>query len=165
MSSQPAVESRSDHSKEPNFRALWRLANTYEKFEQLVVFALSLIIAGIVLMALVQLCLSLVPLVIGDALNPLDHKVFQSVFGAIFTVLIAMEFKHSIVRAALRRDGMVQVRTVLLIALLAMSRKFVILDATNTSAGTIAALGAVTLVLGIVYWLLRDPDSRIARAG
>jgi uncharacterized membrane protein (DUF373 family) len=67
-----------------------------------------------------------------------------------------MEFKHSIVRAALRKDSVVQVRTVLLIAILAMSRKFVILDVNMLSAGTIAALSAATVALGAVYWLLRD---------
>lgn len=46
----------------------------------------------------------------------------------------ALEFKHSIVRAALRRDSIVQVRTVLLIALLALSRKFGILDSATTPA-------------------------------
>jgi hypothetical protein len=31
--------------------------------------------------------------VIAGALDPLDHEAFQSLPGAIFTVLIAMEFK------------------------------------------------------------------------
>ncbi len=146
------------------FRLQWRLMNAYERFEQLVVLALGLIIAGIILMALLQLYRGVVPLLIAGAIDPLDHEVFQTLFGAIFTVLIAMEFKHSIVRAALRRESIVQVRTVLLIALLAISRKFVILDATNTPAPTIAALAVVTLVLGIVCWLLREPASQAAES-
>lgn len=97
----------------------------------------------------------MVPLLLGGAIDPLDHEVFQTLFGSIFTVLIAMEFKHSIVRPTLRRDSIVQVRTVLLIALLALSRKFVILDSNVTPASTIAALGFATLVLGVVCWLLR----------
>jgi hypothetical protein len=59
----------------------------------------------------------------------LDHQVFQGVFGSVMTLLIALEFKHSIVRVALRRDSGVQVRTVLLIAPLALSRKFAVLQA------------------------------------
>ena len=39
-----------------------------------------------------------------------------------------MEFKHSIVRVALRRDSIIQVKTVILIGLIALARKFVILD-------------------------------------
>jgi uncharacterized membrane protein (DUF373 family) len=137
----------------------WLLA-AYEKFEQVVVVALSLVIALVILMTLVQLYERVVPLVLGGVLDPLDHTTFQALFGSIFTVLIAMEFKHSIVRAALRRDNVVQVKTVLLIALLAMSRKFVILDIETIPASAIAALGAVSLVLGIVYALLRDGDAR-----
>ena len=138
--------------------AQWRLMSAYERFEQLVVIALSLIIAAVILMALLQLCRSLLPLLITGAIDPLDHQVFQSVFGSIFTVLIALEFKHSIVRPALRRNSVVQVRTVLLIALLALSRKFVILDTLTTPASTIAALGFSTLVLGVVCWLLSKRD-------
>ena len=132
----------------------------YERFEQLVVLALSLVIALVIVMTLVQLYQRVLPLILGGVLDPLDHATFQALFGSIFTVLMALEFKHSIIRAALRRDSIVQVSTVLLIALLSMSRKFVILDTETTLATTIGALGAVTLVLGIVYRLLRDRDSK-----
>ena len=145
------------------FRLQWRLMNAYERFEQLVVLALGLMIAAVIVIALLQLYRRVLPLLIAGAIDPLDHAVFQSLFGAIFTVLIAMEFKHSIVRVALRRNSIVQVRTVLLIALLALSRKFVILDVAATPAATIGALAFATLVLGIVSSLLREPASRGAR--
>ena len=44
------------------------------------------------------------------------------------TLLIAMGFKHSIIKAALWRENIVRAKTVLLIALLALSRKFLILN-------------------------------------
>jgi uncharacterized membrane protein (DUF373 family) len=134
--------------------------SAYERFEQLVVLALSLMIAAVIVISLLQLYRRVLPLLITGAIDPLDHAVFQTLFGAMFTVLIAMEFKHSIVRVALRRNGIVQVRTVLLIALLALSRKFVILDVAATPAATIVALAFATLVLGIVCTLLREPVSR-----
>jgi uncharacterized membrane protein (DUF373 family) len=68
-----------------------------------------------------------------------------------------LEFKYSIIRVACG-ETIIQVKTVVLIALLAISRKFVILDITSTSAATIAALASATLVLGIVYSLLRERD-------
>jgi uncharacterized membrane protein (DUF373 family) len=76
----------------------------------------------------------------------------------IMTLLIAMEFKHSIVRVALRRDSIIQVKTVILIAL---ARKFVILDP-EVSPAKIAALAGATLALGATYWLLRKRDDRAA---
>ena len=130
----------------------------YERFEQVVALVL---IAVIIMVSLFQLISIVFTLLVLDAFNPLDHKVFQSVFGMIMTLLIAMEFKHSIVRVALRRDSIIQVKTVVLIALIALSRKFVILDS-DASPAKIAALAVGTLALGATYWLLRKRGDRAA---
>ena len=53
----------------------------------------------------------------------------------------------------------IQVKTVILIALIALARKFVILD-TEADPGKIAALAGATLALGATYWLLRERDAR-----
>ena len=143
-------------------RRQWPLMSAYERFEHGVAFLLSLVIAMLIVLALVQLLVRVVPLLLTGALDPFDHQVFQGVFGSIMTLLIALEFKHSIVRVALRRDSVVQVKTVLLIALLALSRKFIVLDATVTGPATVAAIAGATLVLGLVYWLLRERDDRVA---
>ena len=49
-----------------------------------------------------------------------------------------------------------------LIALLALARKFIILDVKETSAAHFFGLAAVTLVLGVVYWLIREREERRA---
>ncbi len=144
-------------------RKHWPIMSLYERFEQIVAIILSLVIAVVIALALVQLVIRIVPMLLIGAIDPLEHDVFQAIFGMIMTLLIAMEFKHSIVRVALRRSSIIQVKTVVLIALIALSRKFVILDSTTTPAGTIAALAGATLVLGVVYWLLRERDDRLAR--
>ncbi|WP_425472602.1 phosphate-starvation-inducible PsiE family protein [Tepidimonas aquatica] len=100
----------------------------YERFEWVVALVLSVVIAVIIVTSLVQLIRVVFTLLVLDAFNPLDHQVFQTVFGMIMTLLIAMEFKHSIVRVVMGQDSIVQVKTVVLIALIALSRKFVILD-------------------------------------
>ena len=110
------------------FRDQWAIMSLYERFEQVVALVLSAVIAVIIVVSLFQLIAIVFTLLVLDAFNPLDHKVFQSVFGMIMTLLIAMEFKHSIVRVALRRDSIIQVKTVILIGLIALARKFVILD-------------------------------------
>jgi uncharacterized membrane protein (DUF373 family) len=143
-------------------REQWRLLSLYERFEQVVAVVLSLVIAVVIAIALVQLTLGVLPHVLSGTVSPLDHEVFQNLFGMVMTLLIALEFKHSIIRVALRRESIVQVKTVILIALIALSRKFVIIDTKTTDAATIAALSGATLVLGVVYWLLRERDDRVA---
>ncbi|EFL2361802.1 phosphate-starvation-inducible PsiE family protein [Escherichia coli] len=143
------------------FRAQWAVMTFYERFEQVIALVLSAVIAVIIVVSLLQLMSIVFTLLILDAFNPLDHKVFQTVFAMIMTLLIAMEFKHSIVRVALRRDSIIQVKTVILIGLIALARKFVIL-APEASPGKIAALAGATLALGVTYWLLRERDDRTA---
>ena len=53
-----------------------------------------------------------------------------------------------------------QVRTVVLIALLAIVRKVMILDLASTEALQLFALAATILALGAVYWLVRDQDQQ-----
>ena len=47
---------------------------------------------------------------------------------------------------------------VLLIALLALARKFIILDLKVTAPEQLLALAAITMALGITYWLMRERD-------
>jgi hypothetical protein len=65
--------------------------------------------------------------------------------------------------AALRRESFIQVRTVVLIALIALSRKFVILDP-ETSPAKVTGLSFAVLALGAVHWLMCDRDDRAAAA-
>ena len=134
----------------------------HERFEKMIAMVLSAAIAVIIVVSLIQVIRTIVLMLLVDALNPLDHTVFQAVFGMIMTLLIAMEFLHSVVRMAVRGDSLMQVKTVLLIGLLALARKFIILDPAETSPEKIAALGAATLALGAVYWLLRERDDKLA---
>jgi uncharacterized membrane protein (DUF373 family) len=72
----------------------------------------------------------------------------------VLTVLIALEFKHTLLVVEHHRHAIVQVRAVVLIALLALVRRFIILDLYQTTPSVIAALAGAALALGIVFWLV-----------
>jgi uncharacterized membrane protein (DUF373 family) len=63
-----------------------------------------------------------------------------------------------------REQSIIQIKVVLLIALLALARKFIVLDLHEVAASELLGLAAITLSLGIVYWLMRERDDRLARA-
>jgi uncharacterized membrane protein (DUF373 family) len=90
--------------------------------------------------------------------NPADPQVFQGIFGMVLTVLIALEFKHTLLVVKHHRRAIVQVRAVVLIALLALVRRFIILDLYQTSPSVIAALAGAALALGVVFWLVGSHD-------
>ena len=116
-------------------RAEWMLLTFYEKFEQIVILILTGLIAIVIVFAVWNLALKIFHGVIApQTFDPTEYSVFQAVFGTIFTVIIALEFKRSLLVVAQRQESVVQVRTVILIALLAIVRKVLILDLASTEA-------------------------------
>ena len=153
------MHKESGHTTLDEIRSQWRLMTVYERFEQVVAITLSGLIAVVIVISLIQLIRLVFTLLVMDALNPLDHKVFQLVFGATMTLLIAMEFKHSIVKVALRKESIIQVKTVILIAILALARKLIILEP-DVDPAKVAVLAGTVLALGLTYWLMRERDDR-----
>jgi uncharacterized membrane protein (DUF373 family) len=141
-------------------RKAWPGLSLYERFEEGVTVVLTGLIGLVIIAAVINLCFRVVVLVIFGLLDPAEHSVFQAVFGMIFTVLIALEFNHSILSVLHRQESIIQLRTVILIALLALARKFIILDASKTEPLTIIGLAAAVLALGAVHWLVRDQDRK-----
>lgn len=143
--------------------AQWSTMSFYQRFEAGVALALTLLITLVIIVALFRLFVGVVGGLVFDAMNPLEHQVFQMVFGEIMTLLIALEFNHTLQYVVTREQSIIQTKVVLLIALLAVARKFIILDLSKTTADEMLGLAAITLVLGITYWLLREPENRVSR--
>jgi uncharacterized membrane protein (DUF373 family) len=143
------------------FKDNWVTLSIYERFEQVIALLVTWLVALIIVAAAWELAKQVVVLIGSGVLDPLDYQSFQMIFGEIMIVLIALEFKHSIIRVAAQRRSSIQVKTVILVALLAVSRKFIILDNEATPAH-IVALAAVVVALAAAYWLVRDRDLRQA---
>ena len=141
-------------------RKAWEPLTFYQKFEHVIILILSGLIAVIVAFATWNLALKVFVSVFSTRFDPTDYEVFQAIFGMIFTVIIALEFKRSLLVLAERQKSIVQVRTVILIALLAVVRKLIILDPASDEAAHLFALAATTLALGASYWLVARGDSR-----
>ena len=143
-------------------RKKFKLLSLYQRFEHIVITILTALIAIIVVVAVWNLTLKIVfGLILPGNLDPSDYAIFQGVFGMIFTVIIALEFKKSLLVIAERRENVVQIRSVVMIALLAICRKVIILDVKEADALQIFALAAAILALGVVYWLIRGSDQRL----
>jgi len=138
----------------------WPNITIYQRFESLVALILTLLVTLVIAVALFRLSVEIVGGLVVGALNPLEHGVFQAIFGQIMTVLIALEFNHTLRFVVAREQSIIQTKTVLLISLLAMARRFIIMDLTAASSLELFGLAAVTLALGGTYWLMRERDDR-----
>jgi len=91
-----------------------------DRFEQAVIRLLTALIAIGVVAALRNLGTEVfvAPVLVG-ALDSTAHMVFQSVFGVIVAVIVALEFERSIPVATERCRDIVRAKTVALLAMLA----------------------------------------------
>ncbi|MCK0714887.1 MULTISPECIES: phosphate-starvation-inducible PsiE family protein [Chromohalobacter] len=139
----------------PELMDQWSQLSGYQRFERLVSLVLTGAIGCVVLVALYYLVFHVIELLFVQTRDPFDYRVFQAVFDMILTVLIAMEFNNSIVRTMEGRGGFIQVEIVVLIAIMALVRKFMVMDMETIEPMKIVALAAAVLALGLSYWLVR----------
>jgi uncharacterized membrane protein (DUF373 family) len=137
-------------------------ASPYEMFERIIMVVLTAVIVVLVGVATWHLVVGVVRLLLADQLNPTSPAVFQSIFGMFFTVVIGLEFKRSLLVVSGGHDSVVRVRSIILIGMLATVRKFIVLDLSSVDAPELFAVSAAILALGIVYWLVRDQDRKVA---
>lgn len=137
-------------------RRNWTLLTLHQQFETAIAFVLTFVIWAVVLVALYRLVRSVIATLILQSLNPLDHDVFQQIFGQIMTLLIALEFNHTLQISVAGERGIIQGRIVLVIAQLALARKVIVAELYDMSAPSIAALAALVVALAIAFWLMRE---------
>jgi uncharacterized membrane protein (DUF373 family) len=138
-----------------------RLPRTaYQFFETLVAAVLTFTVGIVIVVALYRLVVSVVDTLLLQAHNPLAPQVFQAVFGEIMTLLIALEFNHTLQFVITQERSIVQARVVILIALLAIVRKVIVVDLYHSTPESLAALAGLVVALGVTYWLMCDGDER-----
>jgi len=124
----------------------------YSTFERGVSAILLVGMVVVIAFATVSFLSALVPF-FGEMGTPQDYTTFQGLFDRALAALIALELAHSVHQSVLGRHGLIQVRTVVIIGVLAVVRKFVLIDLEDTSGLLILGLSAAVLALGVVYAL------------
>ena len=131
----------------------WKQFLTYEMFERVASRIVMLFISLIIVYSLILMAITLVD---HFRLNPtyLDTESLRDVFGSILTILILIEFNHSIAFAISSRSGILQARTIVLIAILVIARKVILLDFETATFEQMLGIGAVALAFGLLFWLI-----------
>jgi uncharacterized membrane protein (DUF373 family) len=140
----------------------WRALLAQIGFEHVIVLILSAVIAAVVVLAVWSVAIKVLLILLQTSFDAADPAVFQTVFGMVFTVIIALEFRRTLLVITDRRQSIVHVRAVVLIAMLAIVRKLIIFDLAGGEAVELFALATAILALGGVYWLVQDRQTRDA---
>jgi uncharacterized membrane protein (DUF373 family) len=143
------------------FRRQAKGRTLYESFEQIILGIIVLIMSLVIVYSLILAAITLFE-DLASGIGSMETSALKDTFGLILTVIILVEFNHSIVLAIRQRSGAIQVRIVVLITIIVLARKLVLLDYAVTSMETLLGLGALALSLGGLYWLISDGERRRA---
>lgn len=124
-----------------------------KKFERVVVLMLIAMLSIVVLLAVGELGWVLVQ----DAITPpvliLEINELLDIFGLFLLVLIGIELLEMM--KAYLAEGVVHSEVVLTVALIAIARKIVVLDARDYSGATLVGIGVIIVALAAAYWVIR----------
>lgn len=131
----------------------WNELSSYERFEHIVSRIIMFFIAVVIIYSLGLVAIELAKdFALGSAF--MGSELLQDIFGSILTVLILLEFNHSIAASLNKKSGILQVRVVVLIAILVVARKVILLDFKTETLEHLAGVAGTALSFGILYWLL-----------
>src|ERR1700676_3069614 len=86
----------------------WRGLSVQAQFEHVIVLFLSALIAAVVVLAVWSVALKVLAILLqASALEAAEPAVFQTLFGMIFTVIIALEFRRTLLVITERQQSIV----------------------------------------------------------
>lgn len=124
-----------------------------DKFEALITRLLLAMMAGVVLLATLELGWILAKDVLTPPLFLLEIEELMELFGQFLLVLIGIELLHSMKVYVARRE--VHLEAVLAVAVIAVARKIVVVDPKGLPEGAVLGIAAVMLAVAVSYYLVR----------
>lgn len=132
-------------------------SSLYLRFEWFALACLMIMLAAITVYAIAMTAVALAgDLIHGEAL--FEAATLKETFGRILTILIVIEFSHSVHVAMTKHVGALQAKILVLITILVIVRKLILMDLATLDARLILALGGLLLALGGLYWLISWGD-------
>jgi uncharacterized membrane protein (DUF373 family) len=141
----------------------WKQVLSYELFERVASRIVMLFISVIIVYSIIVMAITLVEQL---RLNStyLDTESLREVFGSILTILILIEFNHSIALALANRAGILQVRPIILITILVIARKVILLDFSTATFEQFVGIGALALAFGLLFWLINARSAHLPQS-
>lgn len=141
----------------PDFEGLkryWKDLPSYELFEQITSRIVMFFISIIIVYSLILMTINLFEQ-FKLGLGFIETESLRDVFGSILTILILIEFNHSIALAISKKSGILQARPIVIITILVIARKVILLDFGAATFEQLIGISAITIAFGLLYWLIR----------
>jgi len=124
-----------------------------QKFEQIIYGALIVMLMVVLSFAIVELGWVLISNLTNPPALLLENHELVNVLGVFLLVLIGVELLDTIL--AYFRESTIHVEIVVLLALIAISRKVILLDPTQTDPLGLIGIGVVVIGLAGAYFMIK----------
>jgi uncharacterized membrane protein (DUF373 family) len=147
----------------PDFESVrrrWKDMTPYQLFEQITSRIVMFFVSVIIVYSLILTAIDIYEQ-FGLGLAFIDNASLKDVFGSIMTILILIEFNHSIAVAISTKAGILQARPIVLITILVIARKVILLDFNTATFQQLLAISAIAIAFGLLYWLMMARPSEM----
>ena len=128
-----------------------------KKTVQYIIMFLAVLITAVIFWSSLDVAILLYQQLVAEPFLRLGIDHLLPVFESFLTVLIAIEIFLNIILYLTK--NMFHVKLVIATGLTAVARKVIVLEYSVTPAPVIYAIAAVTLAMGIVYWVVTQKES------
>ncbi len=135
------------------------MKNLLGKFERLVVMALLVMITIVVFLTTVELAYILIKDIVTPPVVILEIDEILDLFGLFLLVLIGVELMETI--KTYFHEQIIRVQVVFLVALMAISRKVIILGVSKLNGETLVGIAALVFAFSVGYFFVRHGHSRV----
>lgn len=125
-----------------------------KKFEKALIFALVVMMAIVLLLAAIELGWIIVKDIVTPPLFLLEIDELIEIFGLFMLVLIGIELLETIIKTYLDRSTE-HVTIVIAVALIAISRKVIVLSKQEFTGDILLGIAAVIIALAGAYYIIR----------
>jgi uncharacterized membrane protein (DUF373 family) len=122
-------------------------------FERIVIWALTIMMTLVLLLATIDLAHLIIKDVMRSPFLILEVTDLLDIFGLFLLVLIGIELLETIKTYLV--EHLIRVEVVFMVALIAIARKVIILDVSGFPSLTLIGIGVILLALAIGYHLIR----------
>ena len=124
-----------------------------KRFERIIIMALLAMMIFVVFLSTIELAVILVQEMLKPPLLLLNIEEMLYVFGFFLMVLIGIELMET-VKIYLQEET-VHVEVILMVAIIAISRKVIIMDIKKVEALDLLGIAAIVLALSVGYYLIK----------
>lgn len=121
--------------------------------EKFIIHALIVMMAGVLMLATIELGYYLITSIIESRYLLINLDNLLDLFGIFLIVLIGIELLDTI--KVYFKENVVHVEVVVLVAIIAVARKVVILEAEDFTGEKLIGIAAIIVALAIAYFLIR----------